>query len=585
MKSSPLTTKHRLQTIVGLIVVVSVGVVIYFLTQGFNLDIRGRAASGLSKEEVAGRAMLSSAAGCVKLDSTSGECMDIEDGRGGEMNAPISKPLETICSQDISLRVKYLTGSGCRPGITDCNYQPLTAIGWQGNSPSLIKKNNLPIPLTETDKKGKRVWISDAGFSRRDSGLVKGLGITRMGDGRIIISHSNAYSKVKPAKNSLEAINADITVTGGAYVTEFSNGYTGYPEDIVAHDENGKRLRSRVDEPFNNIVTEYPFSDPIKQDELYFDRPNIVRSKHWLHKTRQTYAGDDYVVKLNCSAPPTATPTASVTPTPTTPPSCSSNPVDIVFAIDRSTSLKKTSTVDGVTKSNLEWEKKAIKNVITAVLAKQPEPVRRNIRVAVSSWAGKNTLVDTLPFSTFNASTLSWSPIVPVKYDAVSGWQSVIDTIDAIQFKESDSGTCITCGVKSSGDMIASSSSKRVVILMSDGISNTSLNGKANMPDRVYIPDPYSKITAEEAISIANAYKGKGITYYVVGYGDKNVDGATKIIEENLVKISGTSSSTGGEYYTYAGETSDWDKVFAGIIPKLCPDNSIKQAVEQYINQ
>jgi hypothetical protein len=244
------------------------------------------------------------------------------------------------------------------------------------------------------------------------------------------------------------------------------------------------------------------------------------------------------------------------------PNSCGADPADIVIAIDRSGSMgKQQATIGAETKLLLEWEKDAARILVDA-LAYLPG-VENNIRFSVIDWAG-------------NSDTLGSNG------QLTNDYASVKDYIAGIQYTETDDHTCVQCAVRKSGQILSVPSSfdtvqghKKVVVMMSDGISNRQWGSTANV-EPTGIPTctqlfPIFGLSCPEAdklaISEALDWKQQNTLFHILGYGN-NASSPPTILEENLKNIASSPTAT---YYHYSNEQANWDNIFVDIATEICP--------------
>lgn len=247
---------------------------------------------------------------------------------------------------------------------------------------------------------------------------------------------------------------------------------------------------------------------------------------------------------------PTIAPTKTKTPTPTksrtpTPPQCVNKPVDIILALDRSSSMSG---------SKLNYEKNAAKAFVDIFNA-QGDVFKQNVRIGAVSWDG------------------NWNKVTSIA--PTNNYSSVKTFINNIKNISGDVHTCIECGVKKAADLLTNASRRRIVVIMSDGIGNRIVtscnsNGVCTDPKPPTCNPQFSATVAlhcpkadATAIETASKYKASGISYYVVGYGSRT--SPLSILESTLRGI-------GGSNYIYGGTQTNWAKVFAEIAGQICSD-------------
>lgn len=224
-------------------------------------------------------------------------------GKSVNTNEVLSAPQSTPeCATPVYLAVNY-SAIGCANGKPCESTEPRTAVGWVGDAtgaPFKYYANNELIPLTDANG----IWLHDNPVYR-SSPMVNALGITRLGDGRIVITHMNPlvtkqdYNKTTP----FQAIDAVMTVTG-ATTTSFTNGDYNIAPDPPTN--NGVISSHGVDGPFNGSYSKAPFSlSSCGGDEIIWK----AKTSSWQHYTRVCWPGDDYTMKFTCPIKPTPTPT------------------------------------------------------------------------------------------------------------------------------------------------------------------------------------------------------------------------------------------------------------------------------------
>ena len=242
----------------------------------------------------------------------------------------------------------------------------------------------------------------------------------------------------------------------------------------------------------------------------------------------------------------TRTPTKIPTRTPT-PGACTSQRVDIILALDRSSSMGSTK---------LAYEKNAAKAFVD-VMNRQSSTFKQHVRLGAVSWAGRWTNVKTI-----------WPTYT---YSSVTSFINNISTVST------DVMTCIECAINKASQIMTDSTRKRYVVLMSDGIANRivssySCGGTTGFCGNPTPPACVTRFSStvglhcpkadSAAIAAATNYKGKGVVFHAVGYGSKTTP---SILESTLKGIAGTN-------YIYGGSSTNWDNVFRQIAVKICPE-------------
>lgn len=218
------------------------------------------------------------------------------------LSAPQSTPQ---CTTPVYLAVNY-TSIGCASGHPCESTEPRTAVGWVGDAtgaPFKYYANNELIPLTDANG----VWLHDNPVYR-SSPMVNALGITRLGDGRIVVTHMNPmvtkqdYNKTV----SFQAIDAVMSVTG-ATTTSFTNGDFNIAPDPPTN--NGVVSSHGADNPLSGSYSKAPFSpSSCGNDEIVWK----ANTSSWEHHTRVCWPGDDYTMKFTCPLKPSPTPTPKI---------------------------------------------------------------------------------------------------------------------------------------------------------------------------------------------------------------------------------------------------------------------------------
>jgi len=278
-----------------LILIVSIlGVVVYAAQQG--KDFRGKAAEVKCVPNVDGE--------CVEpVSAGSAGVLDAGVTASDNVLLPGSKTVAS-CQKQVFLKVDY-TGTYCKPPRPCENVQPRTSVGWVGDgttgSPFKIYGDMAMIPLTDS----KGVWIHDDPLYRSNL-KVNGLGLTRIGDGRILLSHATSVIKEPPRDltRPFQAIDAVMYLTG-ATTKAFTNGDLGIaPDQPILN--NGRIPGHYVDYPFDGEWATPPNFNNIP-DKSCCGGDEVTWSEggsNWAHYTRIGWPGDDYIMTLKCPEKP-----------------------------------------------------------------------------------------------------------------------------------------------------------------------------------------------------------------------------------------------------------------------------------------
>ncbi len=228
---------------------------------------------------------------------------------------------------------------------------------------------------------------------------------------------------------------------------------------------------------------------------------------------------------------PTATPTLIPIPTATPPVSCSKN-LNIALVFDRSSTMTQKES-DGRIK--LEWAKDAARGFVQAL---------------------KNTGTTTVSVSadSFGAQGNDGSGVLAPGYNSTlnivmtNNFDNVITAVNNIKY--SLPGTCIECGIRIGNGQLTNTSSRKVEILLSDGMANHNWDGTTGSEPRA------------KAINMADAGRAGGIEFRVLGYGLKS---ANQIDESTLMNIAGAPP-----FYQYKPNVSEWSNAFMSILGEVC---------------
>lgn len=222
------------------------------------------------------------------------------------------------CIGQVKLKINYLR-TDCIPGRPCQNVTKKTSVGWTGGSngsPKETYDDNAEIPLTTPDGE----WIKDK-IGYRSSDKIDGLGLFRLGGGKIIVSHANFPVRyedyIKPAtRKSFQAIDANMVLIGDASVNKWINGSASLFPDKPS--KNAKQAGVGVDFDHDGKISRAPNFNNIPNfpmgcggDEIDW----ITGTKVWKHYTRSCWPGDDYIMSLTCAIQPTGTPTPTTAAT------------------------------------------------------------------------------------------------------------------------------------------------------------------------------------------------------------------------------------------------------------------------------
>lgn len=222
-------------------------------------------------------------------------------------NKILPETVALACKNQVFLKVDY-TSVDCLEGKAYCegaaSKTAKTSVGWiglSGGGPYRVFDDAALIPLT--DKNG--VWYYD-NVAYRSSPKVKGLAVSRLGDGRVIVSHALNLD-VTTRLRGFQAIDATMTLTGGATIAGFIDGDLKLAPDqpkmeggtiIAGHGvDKGFDGGIGVAPTFQNLQ---PTSGPCGSDEIVLSEGKNT----WKHYTRSCWPGDDYVVSVKCPTVP-----------------------------------------------------------------------------------------------------------------------------------------------------------------------------------------------------------------------------------------------------------------------------------------
>ena len=231
----------------------------------------------------------------------------------------------TTATNQIFLKITY-TAVGCIDGRPCEDPRKKTVVGWRGNNlsdgPFRVFGNSVKIPLTT--RSGK--WVKDKPVFR-SSPQVHGLGVTRLGNGKVLISHSNSMIDRSQYRREFQAIDARMKIIGGATVSRFIQGDRGIAPDQPTM--NGKIAGHGVDQQGNGTWSLPPTYEPRPcVDEVIWSAGQST----WEHHTRVCHPGDDYIMVIARDLAPSASP--SPAPSPSASPNPSVACVDLTKDVD-----------------------------------------------------------------------------------------------------------------------------------------------------------------------------------------------------------------------------------------------------------
>lgn len=229
--------------------------------------------------------------------------------------------------------------------------------------------------------------------------------------------------------------------------------------------------------------------------------------------------------------------TNCTTPTPII--SCNKK-LDISIVIDRSGSM---TSLESDKRTKLEWAKDAAKTLAQAI---QKAKQNASVRVSVVSFGaqgndGKGTLAS-------NRNSTLHTPLT-------NNHGQVVSSISTLRYVES--GTCVECGLRIGNDQLTDKNTRRVQILLSDGMANRNWNGTG------YLSSTNNPIV--NAKNEANKGRANGIEYRTIGFGRKDIKG--QIDEATLVAIAGSNAN-----YQYKPNAGEWSSAFMEILAELCKE-------------
>jgi hypothetical protein len=455
-----------------------------------------------------------------------GECTGVSTDK----SLAAVKILSTIpkCEKPVALKITYSTNTtnGCMAGRNCEGYQTITSVGWNTSAKQPLANYNsgLSIPLTTADG----TWIAD-NRNYRSSPLIHGLALSRVGDGRIVISHANSMTDQSDYHGQFQAVNATMNLNG-AVLSNFINGDQGWALDPSTITVNGvkKVISYMVDgqgdkrwsvAPYTTDQNGVKIGGACGFDEITY----ALGAATWQHKTRICHPGDDYVMKLSCPPAPKA--------------------IDIMLVADRSSTMN-TKEPNGKTKLANELE--AMHNFAVTMNSS-------TAYIGVDSFGAQGDRND----STYGNLTLASEYNSTLNSGLTNNYDSLLSVIDGIKYIKS--GTCIQCGILMGNRQLTDTNARRVVILLSDGMANHTWTGTTAHINGV--------TNTQAAINAANAGRAAGIEYKVIGYGSEpnNVD------QETLRQIAGCSPdlSSACANYQYEPNAINWNDAFQNVAQDL----------------
>ena len=211
-------------------------------------------------------------------------------------------------------------------------------------------------------------------------------------------------------------------------------------------------------------------------------------------------------------------------------------PIDVVFVIDRSSSM------EGVYLTNV---KTAVKNFIDEMDFSGGDPDK----VAVVSYAGYK------------------SDPSQINYALGSDGNAAKSAVDGIV---AFGGTCIECGLNTAYGMLNSGDREQFVVLLSDGVANVKMPGDDNVSNVCfYAPNqancPVSATQCiNNAITEGSSIKSLGAPIYSIGYRLDDISPPCPAITENLAIQTLQDISSGVDYY-YDGDLNNVNLIFDDI--------------------
>ena len=218
-------------------------------------------------------------------------------------------------------------------------------------------------------------------------------------------------------------------------------------------------------------------------------------------------------------------------------------PVDVVFVIDRSSSMEGTY---------LDNVKTAVSNFIDEMNFDSGDLDK----VAIVSYAGYSS----------DPSQINYN----LGSDDIAA-KSVLNDSANPNFVEAKGGTCIECGLNTAYGMLNAGDREQFVILLSDGVAN--VNSSNDVCTGVNCPTSATECITN-AITQGNDIKNLGVPVYSIGYRLDNISGSGMWqcdnggITESLARQTLQDISSGTDYY-YNGGPDDINEVFNKIAYKI----------------
>lgn len=260
------------------------------------------------------------AAACSNV-SGDGECLDAStalfatDPQAGASAADESllstgNTYQPQCQKQVFMKVQYDSMQHCKDGRNCEVFGARTAVGWVGGSagaPRRYYSNGVQIPLTNVNG----FWINDMPNAvYRSSAKVNGLGLTRLGNGQVVLTHATPFqmfADYQAANGMFQAINATVLLTG-AKTVGFENGDLGVAPDQPLN-INKVVAGHGIDAAFDGLISTPPlFTNLLATngigscggDELKWSNG----ATSWKQYTRVCWPGDDGTMTLSCPLKP-----------------------------------------------------------------------------------------------------------------------------------------------------------------------------------------------------------------------------------------------------------------------------------------
>ncbi|MFA6016478.1 MAG: vWA domain-containing protein [Patescibacteria group bacterium] len=260
---------------------------------------------------------------------------------------------------------------------------------------------------------------------------------------------------------------------------------------------------------------------------------------------------DICTAEFNIPTPPAP---PSITPTPT----LTCNNLDIAIVTDRSDTM--TYPADGIPghTTKLEYAKAAMTTLVNTVIGSSTT----NVKIAVADFGRQGDVNDPVLGNLTQFPIVNYVSILetPLSNQFAS---IVLPAISAIHHNQS--GTCIQCGLHIANRELTSTTNRKVVILLSDGMANRIWTG-------VKPGDPDQRISKDAAIAQATQGRANGIEYKVIGYGE-GTGALTGISEDTLKRIACADPNDAAcvaNNYAHRPNALDWSNAFLAILRQLC---------------